>query len=138
MVSSHEERRRLILTVDSTANYLLGLPLLLAPRGTAKVLGLPSDESGFYQRVLGGVLTGVATALLVESKRESEDAPIGLGRAGAITINVIGAGSVAGWLVASDTELPRRGRGMLWGVASGVLGLAAVETWQEWRSHRSG
>ena len=139
MPSSHDDRRRTILTIDSAANYLLGLPLLLAPQGAVKTLGLPREQSSFYQRVLGGVLTGVATALLIESKRDSEDGPVGLGRAGAITINVTGAGSVAAWLVTSAPEqLPRRGRGMLWTVASGVLGLAVAETWQEWRSRRSG
>jgi hypothetical protein len=132
MAASHDDLRRQVLLVDSSANYLLGLPLLLAPRVSATALGLPQESSSFYQRVLGGVLTGVATALLVESKRETEDGLVGLGRTGAIAINVFGAGSVAAWLATSDAEaLPRRGRALLWGISAGVLGLAAVETWAE-------
>ena len=137
MTTSHDDLRRNVLLVDSSANFLLGLPLLLAPRGSAKLLGLPKEQTSFYQRVLGGVLTGVATALLLESKREKEEGLVGLGRAGAITINVLGAGSVAAWLATSDTEeLPPRGRRILWGISAGVLGLAGVEAVGEWLQSR--
>lgn len=118
--------RRLLL-VDSAANYVLGLPLLIEPDRTARVLGLPDPGNRFYARVLGGVLTGIATALAIEHRRPP-DGLVGLGTGGAIAINLLGGGSVAAWLSAEPaTKLPRRGRALLGLVAGGVVGLGALE-----------
>jgi len=112
------------------ANYLLGLPLLLAPDRSADVLGLPDTGNRFYARVLGGVLAGIATALAMERGRGA-DSPVGLGTAGAIAINTLGSGAVAAWLAtSSDADaLPTRGRVLLWGITAGVFSIGAVEAW---------
>lgn len=130
-----ERPKRRILAVDAAANYLLGIPLLTMPRRTADLLGLPSEVSGFYQRVLGGVLTGVATALAIEHRRRNDADLVGLGAAGAVAVNALGGGAVALWLVSGEAAacLPARGRALLWGVAGGVLGIGAVEAWHEVR-----
>jgi hypothetical protein len=136
MVFQDRARRR-VLTTDSAANYLLGLPLLAVPRQTAALLGLPAEASTFYQRVLGGVLTGVATALAIERNR-SDAGPVGLGTAGAIAINTLGGGSVALWLASSEARaLTLRGRLLLGGVATGVLAIGAVEAWGERRGAKT-
>lgn len=124
-----------MITIDAGADYLLGLPLLVAPRRTAALLGLPEGQGTFYQRVLGGVLAGVATASAIERGHEAEGDPVGLGVAGAVAVNALGGGALACWLAASPdaAALPRRGRALLWGVASGVLALGAVEAWGERR-----
>jgi hypothetical protein len=123
-----KSRHGLLLAVDSAANYLLGLPLLIAPRRSAQLLALPSDGPGFYPRVLGGVLTGVATALAMERARSDDSSPAGLGVAGAIAINTLGGGAVAVWLsTPAAAELPLKGRALLWGVASAVLAIGAIE-----------
>jgi hypothetical protein len=122
-----------MLAIDSGANYLLGLPLLVVPRGAAKWLGVPEEQTTFYRRVLGGVLTGVATALAIEHGRKAESDPVGLGAAGAIAINGLGGAAVALWLAMSPdaAAIPRRGRVLLWGVSSGVLVIGAIEAYGE-------
>jgi hypothetical protein len=128
-------RRRSFVALDSGADYLLGLPMLMFPRHAAALLGLPEEQSTFYQRVLGGVLTGLATASAIEYRRSAEGEPVGLGVGGAVAVNAFGGGAVALWLAASSdaAALPRRGRALLWGVASGVLAIGAIEAWNEWR-----
>jgi len=77
----------------------------------ARALALPDDAGGFYPRVLGGVLTGIAAALLVERRRVNSGGPVGLGAGGAIAVNGVGGGSVVLWLLSSQArELPVRGR----------------------------
>lgn len=131
--SGHRPPR--VLAVDAAANYALGLPLLLAPDRTAQVLGLPATDTGFYARVLGGVLTGIATALDIERRRRDPDAPAGLGTVGAIAINTLGGGAVAVWLRSTGArELPFRGRAVLGAVATVVLGIGAAEAVGEVRA----
>jgi hypothetical protein len=127
-----------LLTLDAGADYALGLPLLVFPRRTADLLGLPQEAGTFYQRVLGGVLTGTATALVIERARTADSESAGLGTAGATAVNVLGGGAVAAWLAASPdaAALPRRGRALLWGIAAGVLAIGAVEAWGELRRSR--
>jgi hypothetical protein len=119
-----------MLGIDSAANYLLGLPLLIAPHRSAQLLALPHGGSSFYPRVLGGVLTGIATALAVERGRNDHSTPAGLGVTGAIAINTLGGGAVAFWLSTPEAaELSLKGRALLWGVASVVLSIGAIEAW---------
>jgi hypothetical protein len=118
---------RQLLAIDAAANYLLGVPLLLAPGWTSGLLGLPDAGSGFYARVLGGVLTGIATALAIEQRRAADE-PAGLGTAGAIAINLFGGGATAASLVTGETDrLPKRGKALLWGVTVSVLGIGGAE-----------
>jgi hypothetical protein len=122
---------RRMLAADSAANYVLGLPLLLAPERTARLLGLPDPGNRFYARVLGGVLTGVATALALERARGAPDGLVGLGTGGAIAINTTGAAALAAWLTGEEAaRLPRRGRVLLWAVAASVFGIGAAEARQ--------
>jgi hypothetical protein len=133
MGAVHDERTRQLLTIDAAADYVLGLPLLLFPRGTASRLGLPDEQGTFYQRVLGGVLAGTATASVIELIRKGDERSAGLGTTGAIAVNALGGGAVVLWLVASPdaAALPLRGRALLWGVATGVLAIGAVEAWPD-------
>jgi hypothetical protein len=131
-VRASDTTLRRLLAVDSAANYALGLPLLLAPDRTARLLALPETGNRFYARVLGGVLTGIAFALDLERSRNGADGVVGLGAGGAIAINTLGATAVAAWLASSEAaRLPPRGRAALWAVAAGVTGIGAVEAWHE-------
>ena len=123
-----------MLRADAAANYVLGLPLLIAPAPTTGLLGLPDPGSDcFYARVLGGVLTGIAAALTLESRRPRRG-PVGLGTGGAILINTLGGGTVAALLLGGcAAKLSVRGRVTLGLVAAGVLGVGAVEAWTAMR-----
>ncbi len=128
-MSTEASSVRRLLAIDSAANYLLGIPLLLAPERTARLMALPDSGNGFYPRVLGGVLTGIATALLIERGRGASG-PVGLGTGGAIAINTLGGGAVAAWLATAEADrLPKRGKALLCGVSASVLGIGAVEAW---------
>lgn len=122
-----------MLAIDAAANYLLGMPLLASPRLATKILALPGLGDGFYPRVLGGVLTGIASALTMEGQRQGSG-PVGLGTGGAIAINTLGGAATVLWLLSSDAKaIPRRGRALLWGVALSVLAIGALETAGEQR-----
>ena len=129
-MGSQSSIERRLLAIDSGTNYLLGLPLLLVPDRTANVLGLPDAGNRFYARVLGGVLTGIATALSMERARGA-DRPVGLGTGGAIAINTLGGGALVAWLSTSGDAgaLPKRGGMLLWGIAAGVFSIGAAEMW---------
>jgi hypothetical protein len=132
------DRRRRILAVDAAANYLLGLPLLVAPWQVTKMLAFPDAGNGFYPRVLGGVLTGIATALVVE-RRRNDGGPVGLGTGGAIAINTLGGATATVWLLSPNAKaLPRRGRALLGGIGLSVLAIGALEALGEqhrWRTN---
>ena len=119
-------RQRRLLVIDAAINLLLGLLLLLFPTGIAAWLGAPSAASAFYPSILGGVLFGIGLALLLEARRHGRG-PRGLGMAGAICINLCGAGVLALWLLAAPPAVPLRGQILLWSIAVGVLGIGLVE-----------
>ncbi len=128
MAAMSGSRQQRMLGVDAVGDYLLGLPLLIAPRRCAQLLALPDIGSTFYPRVLGGVLAGTATASVIERVRKDDDTPAGLGVAGAVAVNTLGGGAVAFWLTTPEAAgIPLRGRALLWGIASGVLALGALE-----------
>ncbi len=135
MAETPDARVRRLLVVDAAANYALGLPLLAAPQPVARALGLPEMAGDFYARVLGGVLTGVASALVLERSRDTPNRLVGLGTGGAVAVNGLGAAAVASWLLSPQARaLPRRGRFLLWGVASSVLAIGTAEAWAERRA----
>jgi hypothetical protein len=119
-------RDRPLLVLDGIVNLVLGVALLAFPGWLVRVLGAPAFETRFYPSILGGVLVGIGVALFVECGRRDRG-PAGLGLAGAIIINVCGAGALAGWLLVGSTSVPMRGRIILWAIAALVLGIAAAE-----------
>jgi hypothetical protein len=114
-----------VLFVDALVNLVLGIPLMIAPISTARLLGLPVPMVSFYASLLGAVLTGIGIALLLECVGNRQIT--GLGIAGAVSINICGAGALAIWLVRGGLEIPFRGHVFLWAVVVVVLGLGAVE-----------
>ena len=119
-------RDRVLLVVDGAVNLILGAVLLLVPGWLVRVLGAPEFATRFYPSILGAVLVGIALALFMEARRRGR-APVGLGLAGAIVINVCGAGVLALWLILDPVPLPARARITLWAIAAVVLGIAAAE-----------
>lgn len=115
-----------LLTIDAAVNLILGLPLMLIPTNTARILGLPLPEQAFYASILGAVLTGIGVALLIERFRERSHMA-GLGIGGAIAINIFGAVALILWLFLGGLDIPVRGYVFLGVVAVAVLGISLVE-----------
>lgn len=77
-----------LLTIDSLINLLLGVLLLVFPRGLISFLGIPEPASASYPNILGAVLFGIGIALWVE-RGAGRGGGHGLG--GAVVINLCGA-----------------------------------------------
>lgn len=90
-----------------------GLVLIVAPAATARLLGLPSAGSGFWPRLLGAALIGIAAAAAIEGRFRGS---VGLGLGGAMAINFIAAGTIASLLILGRVTELVRGRVVLWGV----------------------
>jgi hypothetical protein len=129
----HAPYKRLLF-IDAVINLLLGSLLLLYPLGIADWLGVPVAASAFYPTILGGVLIGIGLALLIEARGGMRGAR-GLGMAGAIAINLCGAGVLAVWLVAMPPAIPLRGMILLGAIAVAVLGLALIELFTGFGRH---
>jgi hypothetical protein len=119
-------KRSSLLTLDAVINLLLGVLLILFPRGVVAFLGIPGAESAFYPGILGGVLLGIGIALLLE-KGERRRTTSGLGLGGAIAINLAGGTVLAVWLVAGGLGLPLRGYVVLWALVVLLVGVSTVE-----------
>lgn len=122
-----KKQHQILLTIDSIANVVLGIILLLYPFGLDRLLGLPQSEINFYPTILGGVILGIGIALLLE--RFGSDKKIsGLGIAGAIVINYCGGITLLIWLLFFPLNIPLHGYIILWIVAIVVLVIGIIET----------
>ncbi len=113
-----------LLWIEFLTKLAVGIPLLLMPRVLARVLGLPPAESPFWPRLIGGLLIGLATAALIEVRFKSS---IGLGLAGAVSMNVAAAATIGSLLIMGQGGPTRRGRFALWLVAAVLMIQALVE-----------
>lgn len=113
-----------LLWIEFLVKLASGATLVLVPRTLARVAGLPPAESSFWPRLLGGILIGIAVAALVEVRFKSS---IGLGLAGAVSVNVATAATLGSLLILGQAGPSRRGRFALWLAAAGLLILALVE-----------
>jgi hypothetical protein len=119
-------RKNLLLIIDGIVNLILGGLLLFFPAQLMKVFELPGVETFFYVNILGGVLLGIGIALLLEQFSDRSKMR-GLGIAGAILINICGAGALVYWLVFGNLDLALNGSIFLWIIAIIVLGVACAE-----------
>ncbi len=119
-------QRKTLLIIDGLINLALGIVLLLFPSSLVAFLGVPGAENSFYPNILGGVLTGIAIALFLESQSNASNTS-GLGLLGAVVINLC-AGLVLGvWLLWGDLELPLRGTIFLWSLVTLLVGISSIE-----------
>jgi hypothetical protein len=101
-----------------------GLMLCFFPLTTARLIGLPVAGSGFWPRLLGAVLVGIAAALFLEGRGGG---PRGLGMAGVMVINLAALAMLLSLLISERAASTMRGRLVLWVVALTLLLLAVVE-----------
>jgi hypothetical protein len=115
-----------LLLVDALINLTLGIFLAAFPKSVVVFLGVPESSTKFYPSILGAVLIGIAVALVIEYRRKP-DRPTGLGLYGAISINLVGAVFLIGWLLFGGLMIPVRGQVFLWAVAGVLIGISLVE-----------
>lgn len=113
-----------LLWIETLLKLSAGLPLVLAPRSTIRLFGLPQTDSGFWPRMLGAVLIGLAGALFLEGRLPGAH---GLGLAGCVVVNLAGAAVMASLLVLEAGPTSLRGRAVMWAVVLFLLLLSILE-----------
>ncbi|MCV0369335.1 MAG: ABC transporter permease [Filomicrobium sp.] len=97
-----------------------GAVLLLLPLTACRILGLPKPQTGFWPRLLGALLLGVAAASYAEGVGWR-----GIGPTGLILINFISASAIFALLVLQRAAETARGRLVL-SVLAGLLVLLSL------------
>ena len=112
-----------LLWIETLLKLVPGLLLALAPLTTLRVLGLPRPDTGFWPRLTGALLVGIAGALFIEGTQSGH----GLGLAGAIIINLCGATVLATLLVLDRGPASTRGRAVVWALTCTLVILSVFE-----------
>lgn len=114
-----------LLLVETFLKLAAGLVLVATPLTAATLLGLDRPASGFWPRLLGAVLLGLAAATFIEERLPGSK---GLSLAGCVAINFIAAFVLMGTLVMKAAAPTRRGRIALGSLAAvlGMLGLVEL------------
>lgn len=113
-----------ILGIEVLLKFWSGMGLLLAPSPLLQVLGLPRDPSGFWPRLLGAALIGVAGAIYVEGRLQASQ---GLGTTGLVILNFSVAAFLFAHLVLGNTAPTRRGRLVVGGLGGLLVLLGLCE-----------
>ncbi|MFC2136220.1 hypothetical protein ACFLTH_16510 [Bacteroidota bacterium] len=119
-------KRSKILLIDAIINFALGLLLLFYSKGIAEFIGVPYVENYFYPNILGGVLSGIGLALIIEYAGKPKGFT-GLGLGGAVAINLCGGIVLAVWLIFGNLELPTKGFIFLWALVILLVGISLSE-----------
>ncbi len=110
-----------ILWFETILKFSAGLSLLLFPVSFAKLIGLPHGNVGFWARLLGGLLIGIAAAIYLEASQPNMR---GLGYPGIVIINITAILLMMSLIIMKQIET-WRGNAMLW-VVCGVLFLLTL------------
>jgi hypothetical protein len=113
-----------ILFLEVIIKLAFGLPLLVAPLSTLSLLGLQRPASGFWPRLVGTLLIGIAAATFIEIRLPGSK---GLGLYGIIAINLAAALALLGHLIMNTAAPTRRGRTILWLAVALLVVLALAE-----------
>jgi len=113
-----------LLWIETLLKLSVGLALVLAPLSTIKLFGLPPTGSGFWPRLLGSLLIGIAGALFLEgSVPESR----GLGLAGCLIVNFSAVSMMSALLVLEAGPPSARGRAVMWALVILLVWLSVLE-----------
>ena len=113
-----------LLTVEILLKLAGGLALVLAPLSTIKLLGLPRTDSGFWPRLLGAVLIGMAMALYLEGRGPGSQ---GLGLSGCVIVNFSAVSILGGSLALEAGPSSARGRVAVWALVVLLVCLSLLE-----------
>jgi hypothetical protein len=111
-----------LLWIDLVAKLGIGVAALIVPRLLARLVGLPAADDPFWLRLLGGVLIGLAAAIVVELRYLPGK---GLGLAGIAAIDLTVAAVLGALLILDRAGTTRRGR-FVAGASAAVLTLIAL------------
>ena len=114
-----------LLWLETLVKFFPGLMLVLAPMTSVRLLGLPRPDNGFWPRICGILLIGIAVALFLEGTSSGH----GLGLAGVIVINLCGVSFLASMLVLEGGPASARGRTAVWLTVVLLTILSVLEMW---------
>lgn len=114
-----------ILWFELLFKGIAGLTLIFVPLTALKIVGMQRPETGFWPRLLGGVLVGIAAAVFITlTYPEARGA---LGPAGLVPINLAAAAMMIAPLIMGSAAPARRGRLFILANALALLTLAFLE-----------
>lgn len=117
----------LLLKIQLAVVAILVVLLLAIPLITIRVLGLPPAATGFWPRLVGGLLLALGIAAIVTDQGWTK-AGTGLGIGAFIAIDLTAAFVLASLLVTGAGQVPtRRGRLTLWLLALVLAALGFAE-----------
>jgi hypothetical protein len=102
----------------------IGVIFALAPGLAASMLGMPGTGTGFWPRLTGALLLGIAIAVLIQGIYPGVRT---IAPAGLIAINLSGAAMLAALLVLRRAAATRRGVVLLWVIAVNLVLLSLFE-----------
>jgi hypothetical protein len=114
-----------LLWVEVFLKAAAGITLVLLPLTAIRIVGMQRPETGFWPRLLGAVVLGVAAAVFMTL--HFPEAKGGLGPAGLIPINLAGAGAMIAQLIMGSAAPTRRGKLFIAANAAVLLALAFTE-----------
>ncbi len=112
-----------LLWLETLLKLAPGVVLLLFPLTTLRVLGLPRPDTGFWPRLCGALLVGMAGALFLEGTARGH----GIGMAGIIMVNLTGAATLAALLVLDAGPASGRGKLAVWLIVCALILLSVTE-----------
>ena len=113
-----------LLWIETLLKLSAGLLLVLTPLSVIKLFGLPRTDTGFWPRLLGAVLVGLAGALFVEGRTPGSH---GLGLAGCVIVNVSAVSIMTTLLVLDAGPPSARGRAAMWMLVLLLILLSILE-----------
>jgi hypothetical protein len=113
-----------LLLTEVVLKGTVGLILLLIPSHAAGMLGMPPAATGFWPRLTGALLIGIAAGLLVQGIFPAVRT---ITPAGLIAINLAGAFTLVALLVLGKASQTRRGTVLLWVIAVNLALLSLIE-----------
>ncbi len=114
-----------ILWLEVILKAAAGLALITLPLTVIRFLGLQRPETGFWPRLLGGVILGIAAGVFITL--QLPNARGGIGPAGLAAINLASAAMLIAPLIMATAAPTRRGRALIVLAAVALLALAFLE-----------
>lgn len=113
-----------LLFLEAVVKAAIGLILMIAPGTTFKIAGLPDVPTGFWPRLFGATLVGIAGANVIEGTLLGSR---GLGLAGSLAINFAIAAMLTVQLALNAAATTMRGKMLLWLLVATLYALILVE-----------